>query len=488
MGSAHTHQRSGSYTPFISLAKGGMGEIELALKREGEFSRIYAVKRLKPAFRDDPEVRRMFLEEARIAGLINHPNVVSVLDVGEDERGSYLVMEYVEGVSAVQLLRRVQSLGEMLPVQLVLRIIADVARGLHAAHELVCHDGTPHPVVHRDVSPQNILIGFDGVTRVTDFGVAKVLNHISQTVGDVLKGKYGYMSPEQLSFKSVDHRSDLFSLGIVLFELVVGERLYRNEGEVLAARRILEEPPPDMGEERSDLPAELVALSFELLSKDPDLRPPNAAVVAERLDNARVALEAEESVGHIDRFIAACFGEERQHRKQMIGEALDALESTGTMGSLVDEQEPTTQLLPTARSRRRTSARRPLALLWFALTFCCAALLGGALVLWLTRSEPASTETNAVTAPGEEPPLIKQAESTLSNSTGEAQKQQEHKRIDDIDRQDGTGESTPPANTEKSNDASRLTHRPRWRRSGGKRSPPSANDTSKGFRIRDWEE
>lgn len=327
-----------TYASVLHLARGGMGEVTLALRKEGEFQRLYALKRLIAPYHEDDEVRTMFLDEARIAGLIHHPNVVSVLDVGTDDNGPFLVMDYVEGVSFSQLVKQVAKDGAKLPLQVILRVVADACRGLHAAHELVAMDGTPQPVVHRDVSPQNVLLGFDGVARVTDFGVAKVLDHFAQTSSGLLKGKAGYMSPEQLRFEVLDRRSDLFSVGVVLFEMLAGRRLYVSKNKVPPARRILDEPPPDIGEDRSDLPPPLIALSFRLLAKDKELRPTNALEVAEQLEAIRVPLEGEQGAVDVGKYVSELFAEQQRERVQTIASALEQVEAIGRVvgGTSID--------------------------------------------------------------------------------------------------------------------------------------------------------
>lgn len=297
-----------------------MGRVDLAVRRDGAFQRLYAVKRLHAAF-DEPAFRRMFLEEARLAGLIRHANVVSVLDVGVDQTGPYLVMEYIEGVSLSTMLKGLRKDGEQLPVQVVCRMLSQVARGLHSAHELTDLDGSPLLLVHRDISPQNILVGYDGVARVTDFGVAKALGHTDRTATGVLKGKLGYMSPEQLSFRDIDRRSDLFSLGVVLFESLAGKRLYAGEK---GPRRILDDPPPDIGNERRALPPELVQLSLELLAKRPDLRPETAEEVAERLEEIVSELSNEEGGLTVARFLADRYGGQRDEASSQVRRALEA--------------------------------------------------------------------------------------------------------------------------------------------------------------------
>ena len=218
-----------------------MATVDLAVRREGTFLRLHAVKRLHSHLLDDADVRAMFLEEARIAGLLRHPNVVSVTDVGEDAAGPFLVMDYVEGVSVAALIEHTRAQAELVPLDVALRIAIDVARGLHAAHELTAPDGRPLSLVHRDVSPQNVLLGFDGVARVTDFGIAKAMGRSARTSTGILKGKLGYMAPEQLRFSGQDRRSDLFAFGVVLYELLTARRLYPGQRGEETARRILED-------------------------------------------------------------------------------------------------------------------------------------------------------------------------------------------------------------------------------------------------------
>lgn len=173
----------GGLVKLLDLAKGGMGRVELALRREGEFRRVYAVKRLHPHLVEDADLRAMFIDEARVAGRIRHANVVSVLDVGEDREGPYLVMDYVEGLALSAIMAHHAASGELLPVQICVRIGAEIARGLQAAHELTDDRGNLLDVVHRDVSPSNVLVGFDGGVRLADFGIARALGRSSELTG-----------------------------------------------------------------------------------------------------------------------------------------------------------------------------------------------------------------------------------------------------------------------------------------------------------------
>jgi eukaryotic-like serine/threonine-protein kinase len=311
------------YLTLFELARGGMGTVDLAVRSGEHFSRLFAIKRLHSQFAEHGDARTAFLQEGRVAALLRHPNAVSVLDVGEDARGPYLVMEYVEGAPVSSLITEARSRGELLPVQICLRTCLDAARGLHAAHELVDHRGQPQGFLHRDVSPQNVLVGFDGLARVTDFGVAQTIYADSQTFGGTLKGKLRYMAPERLRFEKTDRRSDLFSLGVVLFEMLAGDHLFDAEGEPEIAQQVLHSPTPDIGLVREGVPLGVVELLFELLARDPAYRPPTAADVAARLDSQLTELEFDEGKVATDAYLLAQFGAERQERQRRVSAALE---------------------------------------------------------------------------------------------------------------------------------------------------------------------
>ena len=303
------------------LAKGGMGSVELAVKSDEQFTRLFAVKRLHPHLSDDPQFEKMFLEEARIAGMIEHPNVVSVVDVGRDKQGPYLVMNFVDGVTLNVFISK--SPEKLMPLQVCLRISRDIAKGLAAAHDLTTMSGDALNLVHRDLSPQNVLIGYDGSVRITDFGIAKAAGRDITTATSVLKGKISYMSPEQLRFENPDSRSDLFALGVLMFELLSGQRLYPAKGDqVKAAQRILHESPPDIGEERTDLPPEVVSLMFRLLAKNRESRPASASEVADILDEVIAGLVEAEGTTSLRSWVREATGELREPRQRHIADAI----------------------------------------------------------------------------------------------------------------------------------------------------------------------
>jgi len=372
-----------------------MGLVELAIREEGRFRRLYAVKRLRDLYQDDPEFREMFLEEARIAGLVRHPNVVSVLDVGEDEAGPFLVMDYVEGTSAAQIIERATRADQEVPMQVALRIVMDTANGLHAAHELRDARGRPMMLVHRDVSPQNLLVGFDGSTRVTDFGIAKAWGRTTRTATGVLKGKFGYLSPEQLRFEEPDRRSDIFSLGVVLYELMSGRRLYRNMEGMDGARRILTEPPPDLGELRDDVPAELIELSFSMLAKDQEHRPPDALAVARRLETILAELVALEGRVDVADFVSEAFAEERQAQADRVTAAIAS--ATGEL------RLPSKEPVEAPAKPRREPSSRLLPMIAIAGVIGVAAAVGVILATDTSRDDatPPAIEPESAPAPEE---------------------------------------------------------------------------------------
>ncbi|MGE0792013.1 MAG: bifunctional serine/threonine-protein kinase/ABC transporter substrate-binding protein [Sandaracinaceae bacterium] len=322
MSGRHAPEGERIYEPVADIAQGGMGRVELVVRREQRFARVYAMKRLRPELSEDRDVREMFLEEARIAGLIRHPNVVPVLDVGEDDEGPFLVMDFVEGVSAWAMLLQAAKEGHRLDIALCVEVVRQCALGLAAAHELRGAGGRELSVVHRDVSPQNILLGFDGHVRLSDFGVARALDRAPDRR---VTGKTGYMSPEQVQGLELDERSDLFSLGIVLYELLATDRLYPGERDEAFAR-IRNEPPPDVREVRKDVPAALAELVTELLEKAKDARPASSALVAARLGAIASELKGEGSPASIAVYLRTTFKDEQERQRDLIAAALERTE------------------------------------------------------------------------------------------------------------------------------------------------------------------
>lgn len=236
----------GRYEVLTQLASGGMAGVYIA-RAQGVagFERLVAIKVLHPHLAHEEEFISMFLDEARLAARIRHPNVVATLDISDTEGdGFFLVMDYVEGDHLGALLGRSAKQGRRIPTAATARVLVDALSGLAAAHQLLDENGEPLNLVHRDISPHNVLVGTDGVSRLTDFGVAKAEVRMSSTRAGQFKGKLSYMAPEQASTGNADQRSDLFSMGIVLWESLTGRRLFRGETNAATLSKILVDPIP----------------------------------------------------------------------------------------------------------------------------------------------------------------------------------------------------------------------------------------------------
>lgn len=270
--------RIGRYRLVKRLAVGGMADIFLAQRHGTQgYERTVVVKTIRADLLDDEDLIPMLVEEARIARCLRHPNIVELVELGEEGDTHYLVMEFVFGRDLGQLRDRCEELGITIPPEHLVTIAADLLDALHYAHHQAEFEGKPLRVVHRDVSPQNILVGFDGQVKLLDFGLAKAAAQMSKTRAGVLKGKYAYMSPEQAGFEPIDHRSDLFSVGVVLWELLTGKRLFYRTGEYETVRAVTRCRVPFPTAVRPDVPLGLAWIAFRALRKTRFLRYRTAA-------------------------------------------------------------------------------------------------------------------------------------------------------------------------------------------------------------------
>lgn len=275
--------RLGRYEVLGRLAEGGMAEIFLARERAaGGTTRIVALKRMRPHVARDAAIREMFEREGRLAMELRHPNICAVFEYGEEGDVPYLAMEWVRGVSLREVIARA---GAGMPFEIALRIVLDVAAALHATHNATTQDGTPLRIVHRDVTPENILVGFDGTVRLLDFGIAKAAVQRGRTEAGILKGKIEYMAPEQFGTQEIDGRADIFALGLCLYESLVGHILYERESHAQTMTAILlGEPPPFIATARVDVPDAVDVVFRKAIARDVRDRYPSADDFARDLE------------------------------------------------------------------------------------------------------------------------------------------------------------------------------------------------------------
>ncbi|HJL02976.1 MAG TPA: serine/threonine-protein kinase [Polyangiaceae bacterium LLY-WYZ-15_(1-7)] len=310
---APSRLRLGRYETFFRIASGGMAEVHAArMIGEAGFQKVVAIKRMLPTLAQSERFVEMFLDEARIAAAIESPHVVQTLDLGKAEDGSlYIVMELVVGASVGKLLAEAARAQEPWDPRVAMGIVAQAARGLHDAHEATTPLGDRLDLVHRDVSPQNILVRRSGRVQITDFGVAKAMHRATHTRTGETKGKLSYFAPEQARAGAVDRRTDIFALGIVAWELLAGRRLFRSDNPLDTLRRVTEEPIPRPTALRLDLPAELDAIVMRCLERDPAARFQTARELAEAIEGATPAPASREEVAELV--------------ERLVGDSLDAL-------------------------------------------------------------------------------------------------------------------------------------------------------------------
>jgi serine/threonine-protein kinase len=319
-------KKLGRYEMLAQLASGGMATVYVA-RAQGVagFERLVAIKVLHPHLAHDDEFISMFLDEARLAARIRHPNVVPTLDISDSQGdGYFLVMEYIEGDHLGALLREAARGSARLPVPVVMRIIVDALEGLAAAHALKDGDGKPLGIVHRDISPHNILLGTDGIARITDFGVAKAEVRLSSTRDGQFKGKLAYMAPEQASNGTADQRSDLFSMAIVLWESLTGRRLFRadNNGELL--NRLLNAPIPAPSEYVAEIAA-LDAVLAKALSRDAGERYQTATEFVDAIEAAAGSVGGLASPRNVGKSVREWLGPKIDTEATRIRTAIDSL-------------------------------------------------------------------------------------------------------------------------------------------------------------------
>lgn len=317
--------RVGRYELLAPIASGGMASVYLARARGvGGFEREVSLKLTHAHLRESPDFGAVLVEEAKLAGRIRHTHVVSVLDVGEDPLGYYLVMDYVEGDTLHGLQRtHLAERREPLPRGFGMRVLLDALAGLHAAHELRGDDGELLGLVHRDFTPQNVLVGTDGVAKLADFGIAKATSRGGHTATGVIKGKARYMSPEQARGRPVDRRCDVWAAGVVAWELLAGRKLHDNVDDVPLLLRVVTEPPLKLRAAGVAVSSELEAVVASALEMDPERRCPTAAELARRLSDAFTRTDRLEEAGRVGALVTDLAGTAIAARRKQAQMALD---------------------------------------------------------------------------------------------------------------------------------------------------------------------
>jgi len=313
----------GRYELLTQIGTGGMATVWAARQRGTRgFQKIVALKTMLPSLSADPKYQRLLFEEAKLTARIRHPNVAQILDLGEDNGVLFLAMEWIDGVSVSELLRAAQSSGAEIPLSVAIRIATQVAAGLHAAHELRDADGELIGLVHRDVSPQNILVSVDGIAKVVDFGLAKVTcdGQADALQSFQVRGKVGYLSPEQITDSTADRRVDIFALGIVLYVMTTGAHPFEGRGPLATLYNIsCDEPVTPPSTFRRDYPEELEAAVLRCLEKDKTRRFATCDELVWSLESSISSdLRAtDQDVAVFVRSLAGHIGAERQHALEL---------------------------------------------------------------------------------------------------------------------------------------------------------------------------
>ncbi|MBN2496783.1 MAG: protein kinase [Deltaproteobacteria bacterium] len=363
-----------------------MAEIHLAKQRGLQgFEKLVVIKMILPTLAAHKSFVQMFLDEARLAAQLNHPHVVQIYDLGHAEGSYFIAMEYIRGENLRTIIRESRKQAWAIPLAHAVKIISQACEGLHYAHTRTDPSGAPLRIVHRDISPQNILLSFEGVVKIVDFGIAKAATQFTETRAGVLKGKYAYMSPEQVLSEPVDARSDIFSLGVVLWEMVCGKRLFKRASELLTLKAVTEDRVTPPRELRPELPQELEAIILKALAREPAERFIDALQMHLALEAFMKRADLSSSAVHLGAFMKARFAAKLESLRkiesaQAAGDSLESIlfddltqSSTGSIGTspvedLVVELPPGTSeravspleqvqtqphdAVPSARSRR----------------------------------------------------------------------------------------------------------------------------------------
>jgi serine/threonine-protein kinase len=344
--------RVGRYEVISHLATGGMAQIYLARQTGlGAFERHVVLKTILRERATDQRFVTMFLDEAKLAATLNHQNIAQVYEVDQADGAYFMAMEYVHGENARAILETTLRRGWTIPLELAVMIISGAAAGLHHAHERRGKGGQPLNIVHRDVSPANIMVGYDGSVKVLDFGIAKAEERATKTVGGTIKGKYGYMSPEQCKGKPIDRRSDIFALGICLYELTTLRRAFKGNDDFETMKRIVAGDVILPSVAVPGYPRELEAIVLTAMANDVNARFQTAQEMIEALDAFVVRAKLTGSNTSMGRFMVQLFGSKKEPWVE--GGQPDRTQITETSDEIDPEQDEKTQLIEDRQPAQR---------------------------------------------------------------------------------------------------------------------------------------
>jgi serine/threonine protein kinase len=312
-------RRVGRYRVLTELGRGGMATVYLVVAHgPGGVNKLVVLKALLPELASEPESLTMFLDEARLAAQLNHPNVVQTYEVGTEGDRHVIVMEYLEGQSLSAIIKRAELKGEPLPAKLHLRVVVSALEGLHYAHGLCAYDGTPLELVHRDISPQNVFVTYDGQVKVLDFGIAKAASSSTQTATGVIKGKLAYMAPEQVAGDLVDRRADLFSIGCMLWAAATGKKLWKDVPDVQIMRSVMRGDMPTPQSHNPTCDDELNHIVMKALAWKPEERYQTALELEQDLEAYAERYSAQAKQKDLAQYVSSLFADTRAEVRALV--------------------------------------------------------------------------------------------------------------------------------------------------------------------------
>ena len=395
------NQIDSKYRVIAQLGQGGTADVSLAVARGPKgFTKLVVLKSMRSQFRTEPEFSEMFMVEARLAARLSHPNVVQTNEVFDFEGLPVIVMEYLEGQALSAISARARGTNSF-PSEMHLRVITEALSGLHYSHELAEYDGKPLGVVHRDVSPQNVFLTYDGQVKLLDFGIAKLNGSQVETANGVLKGKLAYMPAEQITGENVDRRCDVYGVGVMLWEAATGQRMWAHATEANIMNAVLNGDVPTPSSVTPDVNPELERIIVKALSVDPDDRHPTAAVLQAELEEFLAGIGSNLKVRDIGTAVSTLFADVREAQQKVIQQQLAHVSALS--GSDLEAYQPIELGSFSAISMGSVSQAGPNSRSWKFAWLAVALSLAAAGLFWFSSGTNRATEKAPArdTAPSE---------------------------------------------------------------------------------------